>query len=162
LGQGSGRGRGYLHALRGVAGAVQRRAFSVAIYAVHEGRVLLVHHKRLGVWIPVGGEVEANETPLEAAARELREETGLEGDFGAPAWEGVDGTPRGLLAYEEHAAGSKGLHLNFDFVARVASERIVSDGSFGEHRWVSAEELEKVDAPRNVVQCARRALQTTR
>jgi 8-oxo-dGTP diphosphatase len=39
-------------------------------------RVLLVHHRWRG-WVPPGGKVEAGETPREAAARELEEETGL-------------------------------------------------------------------------------------
>jgi 8-oxo-dGTP diphosphatase len=112
-----------------------RRAFSVAIFARHEGAVLLIHHKRLGTWLPVGGELEPDETPLEAAARELREETGLEGRFEHAS--GIDGTPPGLLAYEEHMAGSKGLHMNFCFVAEVGTREVVSNGEFGEHRWVT-------------------------
>ncbi len=126
-----------------------RRAFSVAIFARHRGRVLLIHHKRLATWLPVGGEVESGETPLEAAARELKEETGLAGRFvAAPGTTRVTGTPAGLLTYEEHAAGSKGLHLNFCFVADVDSDRIVGDDSFGAHRWVDS--TTGLDCPPNV------------
>ena len=80
----------------------ERRAFSVAIFCRHGGEILLVRHKRLDLWLPIGGELEAGETPLEAARRELREETGLEGSFPSdlpavfPAGLGVDGTPPGL------------------------------------------------------------------
>jgi 8-oxo-dGTP pyrophosphatase MutT (NUDIX family) len=114
---------------------VTRRAFSVAVFARHQGEVLLVHHKRLQLWLPVGGEVEANETPLEAALRELREETGLQGQAPEGNPLGIPGCPDGLLGYEEHEAGSKGLHLNFDFVLDVPRRDVVSDGSWGEHGW---------------------------
>ena len=54
-----------------------RRAFSVAVYARRRASVLVIEHRRLKTWLPIGGELEAGETPLEAARRELREETGL-------------------------------------------------------------------------------------
>lgn len=39
---------------------------------------LLVHHRATGLWLPCGGHIEPNETPLNAALRELREELGIE------------------------------------------------------------------------------------
>ena len=41
------------------------------------GRTLLVRHAALG-WVEPGGHVERGEDPAQAAARELREETGVE------------------------------------------------------------------------------------
>jgi 8-oxo-dGTP pyrophosphatase MutT (NUDIX family) len=132
-----------------------RRAFSVAVYARRGGaggEVLVIQHRRLGTWLPVGGEMEPGETPLEAAARELREETGLEGRFG-PIDGALDGVPHGLIGYEEHVAGSKGLHMNFVFVAEVAADaQIVANHEFGEWRWVGREQLAGLDSPLNVRQ----------
>jgi 8-oxo-dGTP pyrophosphatase MutT (NUDIX family) len=131
-----------------------RRAFSVAVFARHGGRVLLIHHLRLGKWLPVGGEIAPGETPLEAARRELFEETGLQGQFNASL--GVDGTPPGYLGYEEHLAGSKGLHMNFAFVADVPTREIAPNHEFLDFRWV--EDPAEVTCPVNVLELGRMAL----
>jgi ADP-ribose pyrophosphatase YjhB (NUDIX family) len=132
-----------------------RRAFSVSIFARNDGAVLLVRHTRLAAWLPVGGEVEHNETPLEAAQRELLEETGMSGRF--PNQEGaIDGAPPGLVAYEEHMAGAKGLHLNFCFVADVPTREVVSSTEFDAYKWVTAPD--EVECPLNVQQILRRLL----
>ena len=136
--------------------APERRAFSVAVYPRHGGRVLLIRHNRLGVWLPPGGECEPGETPLEAAARELLEETGLVGRF--PPLSDIEGTPPGLIGYEEHLAGAKGRHMNFVFVADVDQTEVPPHREFSEARWVDAEEAARLEAPRNVGQLARVAL----
>jgi 8-oxo-dGTP pyrophosphatase MutT (NUDIX family) len=131
-----------------------RRAFSVAVYARRVDRVLVIEHRRLATWLPVGGEIEPGETPLEAARRELREETGLDGVF--PPGLGVDGTPPGLIGYEEHPAGSKGLHMNFAFVADVATRELTACDEYTAVRWVG--DPVPVECPLNVRQLVRLAL----
>lgn len=131
-----------------------RRTFSVAIFARHASRILLIRHRRLGTWLPVGGELEPGETPLEAARRELLEETGLHGHF--VELDRVDGCPAGLIGYEEHPAGSKGLHMNFAFVADVPTAEVVGNDEFDAHAWVA--NADALECPANVRQLVHMAL----
>ncbi|MBI1840272.1 MAG: NUDIX domain-containing protein, partial [Verrucomicrobia bacterium] len=52
--------------------------FTVAIFLIDQGRVLLVLHKRLKKWLPLGGHIELDEDPETAALREAKEESGYD------------------------------------------------------------------------------------
>jgi 8-oxo-dGTP pyrophosphatase MutT (NUDIX family) len=51
--------------------------FTVAVFVVWEGKVLLHRHRKLEMWLPPGGHIEKDELPDDAAVREVREETGV-------------------------------------------------------------------------------------
>jgi 8-oxo-dGTP pyrophosphatase MutT (NUDIX family) len=53
------------------------RHFTVAVFVVRDGKVLLHLHRKLGMWLPPGGHIERDELPDEAAVREVLEETGV-------------------------------------------------------------------------------------
>lgn len=50
---------------------------SMVVLDPEAATVLLVHHKATGKWMFPGGHVDEDETPAEAALREVREETGV-------------------------------------------------------------------------------------
>lgn len=91
-------------------GAVQDREppdgivkhFTVAVFVVHRGHVLLHPHPKIGLWLPPGGHIEPHELPDDAALRETVEETGLPvrlvGSAGIP--HDAPGSPRQLLRPE--------------------------------------------------------------
>jgi len=54
------------------------RHFTVAVFVVWEGKVLLHFHRKLGMWLPPGGHIERDELPDDAAVREVLEEAGVE------------------------------------------------------------------------------------
>lgn len=61
--------------------------------------IMLLRHRRLGIWVQPGGHIDAGEPPWEAARREVEEETGLHvrhvGRGGQPALAHVDVHPGG-------------------------------------------------------------------
>jgi 8-oxo-dGTP pyrophosphatase MutT (NUDIX family) len=58
-----------------------------AVVLDDEGRVLLVHHNKIGMWLYPGGHIDPNEDPAQAALREVVEETGVVASvIGEPAF----------------------------------------------------------------------------
>mgnify|MGYP003393128033 CR=1 FL=1 len=58
-----------------------KRDFTATCHVICDDKVLLIYHKKFKKWLPPGGHMEANETPAEAAKREVFEETGLLVEF---------------------------------------------------------------------------------
>ena len=54
-----------------------KRCMTAAGVLIHQDKVLLVKHKKLGMWLNPGGHVDPEELPHQAAEREFWEETGV-------------------------------------------------------------------------------------
>lgn len=52
--------------------------FTVEVFIVHKNTVLLRKHDKYKKWLSVGGHIEFDEDPTEAAVREVKEEVGLD------------------------------------------------------------------------------------
>ena len=52
--------------------------FTATVYILNDQKVLLHRHQKTGKYLPPGGHIEKNETPVEAALREVKEEAGIE------------------------------------------------------------------------------------
>lgn len=74
--------------------------------------VILLRHKRLGLWLQPGGHIDPGETPWDAAWRETIEETGL-------PLEPCRSEPE-LVHVDVHPGGRGHTHLDLRYLARVA------------------------------------------
>lgn len=52
--------------------------YTVEVFIVHKNKVLLRKHEKFKMWLGVGGHIELNEDPNQAAIREAEEEVGLD------------------------------------------------------------------------------------
>lgn len=124
--------------------------YTVEVFVVFNNKVLLRWHDKYNIWLSVGGHIELDEDPNEAAIREVKEEVGLDIEL-----------DDSLRQYEEESEDYKELippyfmnihkisethrHLTLTYFAKANSDEIVeSDDEKSEKwEWMSKEDLEK-------------------
>ncbi len=120
--------------------------FTVAVFVVHEGKVLLVHHRGLNKWLPVGGHIELDEDPEAAALREVREESGLEIELIGERPPVTGSGTRALIAprfLDIHYISETHEHIGMIYWARVKQGSLtLSEAEHHAIRWCAAEDLD--------------------
>lgn len=119
--------------------------FTVSVFIVREGKALLVLHKKLGKWLPVGGHIEIGEDPEAAALRETREECGLEIELvGARQPREFPGTTN-LVAptyLDIHDIHGDHRHIGLIYFARARKAEVeLAEDEHDAIRWFTPEEL---------------------
>lgn len=120
--------------------------WTVSVFIVFEAQVLLVDHKQLKKWLPVGGHIDPGEDPEHAAHREVEEESGLSIELvGERPPDGFEGTrPLVAPAYlDVHHISGEHHHLGMIYFARAATGAIrLAPDEHNDIRWFNAEDLE--------------------
>jgi ADP-ribose pyrophosphatase YjhB (NUDIX family) len=127
------------------------REWTVATFVVHNGRVLLHYHPKLGLWLPPGGHIEHGELPDEAAVREVLEETGVRCRLVGEAGVDVD-YPRQLIRplgiqVENIRPGVQ--HIDLVYVALAAEDSVAIAPELAERDrvgWYEPSELAALGA----------------
>ena len=136
--------------------------YTVSAFIVCDNKILLVHHKALKTWLPIGGHIELDETPDEALYREIYEECGLRSedlcfiDTRSFKPQNSQTYKQGLqpVQVETHVIHGVHSHISLDYVAESDTDTVSLAPS--EHHgigWYTLQQLKKLTPapPENVI-----------
>lgn len=122
---------------------------TVVAYIVHDQRVLMVLHKLVGRWVPIGGHVELDEDPEQALIREVQEESGLKVsdlEIAATKPDFISQGFKPLFAptfLDIHDMPGNHQHIGMIYVLRSKSDQVVlEERAADEIRWLSVGNIE--------------------
>jgi 8-oxo-dGTP pyrophosphatase MutT (NUDIX family) len=119
--------------------------FTATVYVIEDEKVLLLLHPKHNKWLPPGGHLEKNETPVACALREVLEETGIAVELIKEEHLWIDrynavSTERPFLCLIENIPAYKDVaahqHIDFIFVGRPLSKPILNERL----RWFTLDE----------------------
>lgn len=120
--------------------------FTVEAFVIYEDRILLIFHKQLQKWLPLGGHIELDENPEQALLREVKEESGLEIEVQSEKpklhFEGKEFLypPRYL---DIHDINPHHRHIGMVYFAKAKSDKIrLAADEHEQIRWFSNSELD--------------------
>ena len=122
--------------------------FTVAIFVVHAGKVLVIHHKKLNRWLPLGGHIELDEDPEQAALRETKEESGLDVELIGERPPTTGPGTRALIRprfLDIHRISETHEHIGMIYFARPQSgQATLAPAEHHAIRWCDARELDEL------------------
>jgi 8-oxo-dGTP pyrophosphatase MutT (NUDIX family) len=122
--------------------------FTVAIFVVRDGKVLVIHHRALDKWLPLGGHIELDEDPEMAALREAKEESGLEVELLGERPPTTEPGTRALIAprfMDIHRISDTHKHIGMVYWARPRHGSVtMASKEHHDIRWCTSAELDSL------------------
>lgn len=138
-----------------------RKHFSATVYVISviegEPRVLLHLHKKHNAWYGLGGHVEENEDPAEAAIREAKEEAGIKVKLLSNPlhrFTYADELPSPILMFDQNINNDH-RHIDCIYVGTTTDEIHMKEP----YKWFSKEDLESSDLQEDTRYIAKKALE---
>jgi len=88
---------------------------------VENGKVLLIFHSHIKRWLQPGGHIDAGETPIDAAIREVYEETGLVCELAAGSCDPLDIDVH-IIPSNPSKGEEEHLHIDLLYLLKVVKE----------------------------------------
>lgn len=128
-------------------------------------KVLLHKHKKLNIWIGVGGHIEKDENPEQAVIREVKEETALEiilVNQKKKLFKTKNASelilPFCIQEEKIPKYGKEAAHRHIDFIYFAFAKNPENIRMEEKHGWFSLKNLNKVDLPKEAKYAAQNAI----
>jgi 8-oxo-dGTP pyrophosphatase MutT (NUDIX family) len=128
--------------------------FTVDVFIVYKNKVLIRKHEKYHKWLAVGGHIELNETPDQAAIREVQEEVGLKIALVSPRKTSSQNNENEYIElvppwYSNiHRINDSHQHISLVYFAVSQSDSVIpeyTEDISNEWKWFTKEELDKND-----------------
>jgi ADP-ribose pyrophosphatase YjhB (NUDIX family) len=123
--------------------------FTVETYIVYKNKVLLRRHDKLGYMLSVGGHIELDENPNEAAIREVKEEVGLDIELVSPRnlpdYPFQENNQQELIPpwYSNmHDISDTHKHISLIYFAKAFSDNVIPENDTDEWKWFTKDEIQ--------------------
>ena len=118
---------------------------------MQDEKILLIHHRKLNKWLPIGGHIELDEDPEQAALREAKEESGFDVELLGERPPTTEAGTRALIAprfLDIHRINETHEHIGMVYWARPKhGQMTLAPAEHHDIRWCSVEDLEKLSPP---------------